>query len=172
MAFLTSFRIVILTLICFFMNIPYGIDAPDSSTFLGSSLDNGAVVCEQSDEGYTATFSVSYRQEYRNFVANGDYYEVKVFVMQPDDVITPHSDPGAFLTHREYIDDEEGHPALKNVKYTCSVEGGSLLIKDGSEFTLNVTVTLPPDTPAGAYSITAALNHYWETVFRDVLIVP
>lgn len=169
-----SLRIIILTIVCAFLNIPYGIDAPDRATHLGSTFDSGAIVCEQSDEGFTASFSASYRLEYRNQALKGgtDKYELKVFTMQPEDVITPHDDPAAFLTHRQYIDDEEGHPALENVTYSYTVEGGKVLIRDGSEFTMNVKVILPPGTPSGTYSIVTSFSHDWETIYRDVLIVP
>ena len=170
MDILKIIKITFLGLFCMLINLPYGIDAPDKATTLSCTLDNGAVLCEQTADGYTASFSTTYRQEYRHFLANGDYYELKVFVMQPDDVITPQDDPGAFLTHWQYLEDEAGHPGM-NVTYIYEIEGGKLLIRDGSEFTLDVTVILPPDTPAGTYSLTTSFDDNWENVYRDVLIV-
>ena len=171
MKILDAVRLAFLTLLCLIINIPYGIDAPDHAVILRSTLDNGAVICEQTDAGYTASFSATYRQEYRNFLAKGDYYDLKVFVMQPEDVITPHDDPGAFLTHHQYQEDEEGHPGM-NVTYIYSLEGKRLLIRDGDEFTIDVTLILPPDTPSGTYSLTTSFDDNWETVYRDILIVP
>ena len=59
----TSLKALFLSIILFFLNIPYGIDAPTRAFIQSSSLEQTALVCEQSEKGAEATFTLSMKQD-------------------------------------------------------------------------------------------------------------
>ena len=74
----TSIKALFLTIILFFLNIPYGIDAPTRAFIQSSSLDQTPIVCEQTADGAEATFTLSMEQAYRAIKSDYPYYEVSV----------------------------------------------------------------------------------------------
>ena len=76
----TSIKALFLTIILFFLNIPYGIDAPTRAFIQSSSLDQTALVCEQTADGAEATFTLSMEQAYRAIKSDYRDYEVKAWL--------------------------------------------------------------------------------------------
>ena len=181
-----SIRVVLLTVLCFILNIPYGIDVPYNTEVQSTSLDGGAVVCTRAPEGYTTEFTIQCRQTCRPFIIrNGSpFIKLKVFIMDedqarfPDDVLNyvpdgsdwdADYDPKDY--YREHILYEDVFPSL-DADYTYEILDDPILVRDGDEFVYRVCVTLPGNTPAGVYSLVFQTEYcFTEFIYKDVLIV-
>ena len=161
-----------LTLLCLVLNLPYGIDAPDRAEYLSCSPDNGAITCEQTEDGPAGTFSVRYEQTYRSTVIkSGDedhvYLRMKVF-RGDEDVPAELEDFDADPLY------DGQYPNLA-ADYGVDAESDPLPVRDGDAFTLNVRFTLGKDTPSGTYAVTFLFHDEYGTgshLFRDAVIVP
>lgn len=178
-------RVVLLTILCFFLNLPIGIDVPSRTEVLSTSLDRGPVVCEKTAEGYTASFTVQCRQARRSVIANegSPYLKLKVFIMDealaryPDDVLNyqfDELDPDDYDPKDYYRENVLYYDVFPEVKsdFTYEIPGDPILIREGDDFSYNVRVTLPGSSPAGVYSLTFQTEYrFYEIVYKDILIV-
>ena len=166
------FRVIWLTLLCLVLNIPYGIDAPDGAKLRACSLDNGAVTCEQTDNGPAGSFTVRYEQTYRSTVIKGRdedhvYIRMKVFKTGEDGLTETDERETELLYDGNY-------PNLA-ADYGIEAESDPMLVRDGDEFTLTVRFTLGKDTPSGRYSVTFLFHDENGTrphLYKDAIIVP
>ena len=171
---LNIIRVFFLSLFCMILNIPHGPDAPSRSEMLSCSLDNGAIVCEADEygDGYTGTFSIRFKENYKAILLKNDdydhnYFMMKVFRVDADDPVD-FDDPN----FRPLYDDD--YPGLK-IEYLFTAEDDAELIREGEEFTINVSFTLSPKAKSGAYNLVFQFynNDYnARHIYRDAVIVP
>ena len=183
-----SIRVFLLSILCFFLNLPIGIDVPGRCEVTSCTLDNGAVVCEQSQEGYTFDFTIQCRQLRRPVMLDESrpyHLRLKVFdfdeekAQWPDDVINYHFDESELEEgfdpkdyYRENILYYDVFPALEST-YKFEFVDDPILVREGDEYAYSVHVVLPADTPAGTYSVTFEVNQrFGEFIYRDILMVP
>lgn len=183
-----SVRVFFLTVLCFFLNLPIGIDVPGRCEVEACTFDNGAVVCEQSQEGYTFDFTIQCTQIRRNVMLDKPRsydFSLKVFdfdeekAQWPDDVVNYQFDEEELESgydprdyYRENVLWYDVFPSLK-AAYTFEYVDDPLLVREGGEYTYSVHVTLPSDTPSGTYSVAFEVaRRFGDIIYKDVLIVP
>ena len=166
---LAAIKAFFLTIVYFFIVLPYGIDAPTAARVRDCSLENGPVVCEETAQGYEAEFHVLLQQTYRPVLTkNGlPFVEVKAFV--PDDESEMESEHEN-LKYFQVIRRDEEYPPIQS-GWTYELMGDPVLIRVGDEYTLTIRVTLPKGTAPGAYSLAMAASYAQECVYMDALIV-
>ena len=178
------FRVIWLTLLFALLQIKVGPDVPNYTEMLSCTLDNGAVACVQTAEGYKADFSVRYRQGKRPILSGKQRYNFDLKVANTDESLARYPED---VLNYEFGDDEDDYdpkdyyrehliwydvfPSM-NASFTYEIENDPYLIREGDEFVLNVHITLPQGTPSGAYTVSISFNYGQEQIFRNVLIVP
>ena len=169
---MSYFRILWLTFLCAILNLPYGIDAPSRSELLSCSLDNGAIVCEQTEDGYAGSFTIRYKETFRPITLQGEdydhtYYQMKIFKVDEDDDVD-------FDDVNFHPLNDDDYPGLK-IDYLYDVEGNPILIRMGDEFTLNVHFTLSPKAKPGTYHLVFDFynDDAWNgRIYKDAVIIP
>lgn len=160
-------RIFFLSILYVLLVFRYGVDVPSPTLIKQTTFDNGAVTCEQTDNGAETSFTMLLERKNRPLLTKGafDGFEMKVFQM--DDGIVLGSDE--VLNYRVVYDDTI--PAV-DVSYTGEVENDPYLVRDGEQFTVVVHLTFPKGTAPGVYSIALSFSVFDERVYENVLIVP
>ena len=182
-----GFRVFLLSILCFFINLPIGIDLPGWCEITSCSLNDGTVVCDTLPEGYTFDFTIQCRQGRRAAIFDGSrsYLDLKVFdsdeskAKYPDDVINYQFDETDLENgydpkdyYHEHILYEDVFPAL-DVTVTYEIVGDPILIRSGDEYTYSVHVVLPSRTPAGTYSVVYKVDYNFnEFIYQNVLVIP
>ena len=168
---IASIRAFFLTILWVFLALPYGIDAPTRAFIDSSSLSNGAVVCEQTENGAEAAFTLHFTQDYRPILSPHafDDFQAKVFKAPAD------AELNTDIAHSTYngvqvVDDDETFPPVE-ASFTYEIENDPYLIRVGDQYTVIVHVTLAKNTAPDAYSFAISPNFAQECVFPDALIV-
>ncbi len=166
----TSIKALFLTIILFFLNIPYGIDAPTRAFIQSSSLDQTALVCEQTADGAEATFTLSMEQAYRAIKSDYRDYEVKAWLFDSLEDIDlsrsgKHYDTFQVIGMDDYAD--------KAYQGSCAVEikDAPEIIKVGDTFTLVVHMKLAPTVPKGTYHLAVSPNYGQECIYPNAVVV-
>ena len=178
---------IFLSILCFFINLPLGIDLPGWCAITSCTLNDGTVVGEMLPEGYAFDFAIHCQQGRRAAIFDGSrtYLRLKVYdsdeskANYPDDVLNYQFDETDLECgydpkdyYREHILFENVFPAL-DATVTYEIVDDPILIRKGDEYSYSVHVVLPSGTPAGIYSVVYQIDYnYNEFVYRDVLVIP
>ncbi len=166
----TSIKALFLTIILFFLNIPYGIDAPTRAFIQSSSLDQTAIVCEQTADGAEATFTLSMEQAYRAIKSDYPYYEVSVQLFDSLDGIDL-SRSGKRYDSFQVIGFDEYTEKPYGAATTIEIKDAPEIIKVGDTFTLVVHMKLAPTVPAGTYHLAVSPNYGQECIYPNAVVV-
>jgi|GEM_PF-3171496 len=168
----TAIRTLFLTILCFFLALPYGADAPTRSFIEDCSLKNNAVVCEQTENGLEATFTLNMKHEYRPIMSNRafDDFDVKIFVADDDPELNKEIDNTIYYWPFLVIGEDEYYPPVI-AQWSLAFENDPELIRVGDKYTVIVHLVLPDTTAPGTYSIAVSPNYAQECIFLNALIV-
>ena len=169
-----SLRAFFISILIFLLTIPYGFDEPVRAFIRECSLTDNAVVCEQTENGAEATFTlrmVHDNRPVRTVHAFNDF-QIKVFVSDGDPALNKEIDNTIYEWPFEVIGWDEEYPPVEILERSIAFENDpGDFIKAGDEFTLVVHLTLPGTTAPGTYSVAVSPNYAQECIFLDSLIV-
>ena len=168
-----AFRAFFISFFIFILTIPYGIDEPVRAFITDCSLMNDAVVCEQTEAGKEATFTLRMRHDNRPVRTQYafDHFQIKVFVQDGDPALNKQIDNTIYEWPFRVIGWDEYYPPVE-AEWTLSFETDpSPFIKAGDEYTAVVRLTFPDATAPGTYSVAVSPNYAQECIFPDSLIV-
>ena len=166
----TSIKALFLSIILFFLNIPYDIDAPTRAFIQSSSLDQTAIVCEQTASGAEATFTLSMKQAYRVIKSDYPYYEVNVQLFDSLDGIDL-SRSGKLYDSFQVIGMDEYADKSYRAATAIEIKDAPDIIKAFDTFTLVVRLKLAPTVPAGTYHLAVSPNYGQECIYPDAVVV-
>ena len=168
----TSIRAFFLTIVWIILALPYGIDAPTRAFIEDCSLNNGAVVCEQTANGAEATFTLRMVQDYRPIMTDHAFndFEIKVFRSNGSPDLNKDIAHSVYEWPFVVIGNDEDYPPVQ-AEWSLQLENDPLLIRVGDKYTVIVHVTFPKSTAPGTYSIAVSPNYAQECLFLDALTV-
>ena len=168
----TSIKAFILAIILFFINIPYGPDAPTRALIQSSSLDSSPVVCAQSEQGAAAEITFTMKQDYRAIPPDYDmsyYFRVKLFdSMDGIDMSLSGKPYEDFQVIDKYSTDEEVQYKLS---WSIEITEAPDIIKVGDTFTLALHLKIDPSVPAGTYHLAVAPNYSQEVIYPSAIVI-
>ena len=167
---LTSLKALFLSIILFFINIPYGIDAPTRAFIQSSSLDQTAVVCEQTADGAEATVTFSMEQSYRAIRSSYVFDEFTVQLFDSMEGIDL-SRSGKHYDDFQVIQKWGGSDSPYGITCTAEIKDAPDIIKVGDTFTLVVHLKIAPTVPAGTYHLAVSPNYAQECIYPNAVIV-
>ena len=170
---LASFRAFFISILIFILTIPYGFDEPVRAFITDCSLTDGAVVCEQTETGREAVFTLRMRHDNRPVRPENAFssFRVKVFVPDGDPALDKQIENTVYEWPFLVIGYDEDYPP---VEAECSLAFESdpgPYIKAGDVYTVVVRLTFPEAAAPGTYSVAVSPNYAQECVFLDSLTV-
>ena len=169
---LDSIRAFFLTILWIILALPYGIDAPTRAFVEACSLTDAPAVCESTEDGSEAAFTLRMVQDYRPIMTDHAFneFEIKVFVSDGSPDLNKQIDGTVYEWPFVVIGEDEAYPPVEAV-WRCELENDPGLIRVGDTYTVVVHVTLPASAAPGAYSVAVSPNYAQECIFLDALIV-
>ncbi|MBQ6092075.1 MAG: hypothetical protein IJL00_00195 [Clostridia bacterium] len=160
----------ILAIVLFFLNIPYGIDAPTRAFIQSSSLDQNPVVCRQTQSGAETTFTLSMKQEYRAIQPSYQFSDFTVELFDSmDDVDLSLS--GKHYADFQVIDKWAEEPSPYGVTWSVEIKDANDIIKVGDVFTLVVHLKIASGVPAGTYHLAVSPNYAQECIYPNAVVI-
>lgn len=169
---LASIRTFFISILIFFLSLPYGFDEPTRAYIKDCSLINNTAVCEQTENGAEATFTLRMRHDNRPIWSDHalDNFKIKVFVSDASLDLNKGIDNSIFEWPFVVIGDDETYPPVE-VQGSVAFENQPEFIRAGDEYTVIVHLTFPAYTTPGTYSVAVSPNYAQECIFLNALII-